>query len=364
MATAPMAPVNTAGNIESVLKLIQGGSDLFKGSSTTSTTRSDISQQGVNQLLQNILASNQGLGAVSGAQRSAGLYNSSTNQMLINDLLARATGEVESRRAGTTTTTKKNPQLGAADILSLLGTSAASSVAGKVLGPTVKGLGKKVGLDDAGAKLADLLGVGTGGNVVTAEGIAGTSSGFATNAAGELVGAGSASLDSLAGIGASSFTDALLGAGLAEGAGYALATEGIGTAGAALLADGTLVGAGSAALDAAAGISAAATAAEGIGTAATLAEGATIAAEGTGIVATLVEIGSWIASLFSDERLKTDITPVGKTNEGQNIYTYKYVDNPITTHMGVLAQETLKRTPEAVTMHPIGALMVDYSKIK
>lgn len=52
--------------------------------------------------------------------------------------------------------------------------------------------------------------------------------------------------------------------------------------------------------------------------------------------------------LFSDRDLKTDIKKVGKTDEGLNVYTYKYKwGGP--TQMGVMAQEVEKKRPEAVT---------------
>jgi hypothetical protein len=51
--------------------------------------------------------------------------------------------------------------------------------------------------------------------------------------------------------------------------------------------------------------------------------------------------------VFSDERVKEDIQPVGETYEGLPIYTYKYKwGGP--THMGVMAQEVEQVHPEAV----------------
>jgi len=72
----------------------------------------------------------------------------------------------------------------------------------------------------------------------------------------------------------------------------------------------------------------------------------------------LLNIGSM---LFSDRRLKENIKKVGKTDDGLNVYTYKYKGLP-TTHMGVMAQEVRKKTPGAVGK--IGGLLaVDYSKV-
>lgn len=73
-------------------------------------------------------------------------------------------------------------------------------------------------------------------------------------------------------------------------------------------------------------------------------------------------LGSF-SSLFalSDERAKEDIKRVGKTDDGQNIYTYRYKSGgPM--QMGLMAQEVMKRKPEAVARHESGLLMVDYAK--
>lgn len=77
------------------------------------------------------------------------------------------------------------------------------------------------------------------------------------------------------------------------------------------------------------------------------------------IMSGLFGLGSTVAGIFSDERLKENIERVGETDEGTPIYTYNYkAGGP--THMGVMAQEAPK---EAVHKHPSGYLMVDYSKV-
>lgn len=67
-----------------------------------------------------------------------------------------------------------------------------------------------------------------------------------------------------------------------------------------------------------------------------------------------------IASIFSDARLKTDITRIGQTEGGQPVYTYRYMgEGPY--HMGVMAQES---PSEAVHVDAAtGYLKVDYSKV-
>lgn len=55
-----------------------------------------------------------------------------------------------------------------------------------------------------------------------------------------------------------------------------------------------------------------------------------------------------LLSLFSDERVKENIRAVGKTNDGQKIYSYNYKGNPTPT-MGLLAHEVEKKHPKAVS---------------
>ncbi|MGI3184337.1 tail fiber domain-containing protein [Nioella aestuarii] len=65
---------------------------------------------------------------------------------------------------------------------------------------------------------------------------------------------------------------------------------------------------------------------------------------------------------ISDARLKTDITPVGTAANGLTLYEYRYVGSP-TVHRGVMAQEVLTHTPEAVVTLPGGYLAVNYTML-
>jgi hypothetical protein len=73
-------------------------------------------------------------------------------------------------------------------------------------------------------------------------------------------------------------------------------------------------------------------------------------------------VGSAISAMFSDERLKENVRPVGKTHSGETVYTYRYKGGG-PTHMGVMAQELERTNPDAVIMHPSGYRMVDYAKV-
>lgn len=92
------------------------------------------------------------------------------------------------------------------------------------------------------------------------------------------------------------------------------------------------------------------------------------------------QVGSWLAGIsegigtnegstttttqpggfFSDKRLKKDIKKIGKTYDGQTIYSYKMGDDP-RTRIGLIAQEVEKDHPKAVGL-AAGFKMVDYGK--
>lgn len=81
-----------------------------------------------------------------------------------------------------------------------------------------------------------------------------------------------------------------------------------------------------------------------------------------GLFGTIGTIGSAaLPFLLSDRRAKTDIKKVGKTNDGQNIYSYRYrAGGP--RQMGLMAQEVQQKHPEAVARTLSGFLAVDYGK--
>lgn len=64
---------------------------------------------------------------------------------------------------------------------------------------------------------------------------------------------------------------------------------------------------------------------------------------------------------FSDRRLKKNIKKIGKTSDGQNLYSYRYKgsDEP---QIGLMAQEVEKRDPSAVVTTPSGFKAVNYDK--
>jgi hypothetical protein len=65
--------------------------------------------------------------------------------------------------------------------------------------------------------------------------------------------------------------------------------------------------------------------------------------------------------LHSDVRLKTNIEPVGKLDNGLTVYKYRYLGHDA-FHLGLLAQEVEKQNPDAVAWDRNGFKMVDYDK--
>jgi hypothetical protein len=84
-------------------------------------------------------------------------------------------------------------------------------------------------------------------------------------------------------------------------------------------------------------------------------------AEGTGSLSgSTTTTNSSQNGIFSDRRLKTSVHKVGKTFDGQDIYTYKYKGHP-ETHMGLMAQDVEDTHPDAVGLAS-GYKTVDYRK--
>lgn len=63
---------------------------------------------------------------------------------------------------------------------------------------------------------------------------------------------------------------------------------------------------------------------------------------------------------MSDERVKENIKPVGKLDNGFTVYSFNYKGDP-TPHIGLIAQEVEKSRPEAVSTTPAGLKLLDYA---
>jgi hypothetical protein len=83
-------------------------------------------------------------------------------------------------------------------------------------------------------------------------------------------------------------------------------------------------------------------------------------AEGTGALSGSTTTTQQPGGFFSDKRLKHDIEKIGKTFDGQHIYSYKMHGDP-RTHIGLMAQEVEKKHPGSVGLAG-GYKIVDYGR--
>lgn len=99
---------NEGSSLDAVVKLL----GLITGSGKqTTTTSGGMSPEGLSAILKQSLDSNQGLAQLLGGQNAAGMYNSSTNQMLSNDLVSRLTAQAQANSISKTTTTQTQSPL-------------------------------------------------------------------------------------------------------------------------------------------------------------------------------------------------------------------------------------------------------------
>jgi len=96
--------INTTAGLSSLFQSLFGKSGSVYYDPTTETKQTQFSAEALKALLSEKLAGIQGLEAVAGGQKRAGLYNTSTSQLLINDLLVRSAAEVAKQAAPTVTT--------------------------------------------------------------------------------------------------------------------------------------------------------------------------------------------------------------------------------------------------------------------
>lgn len=83
---------------------------------------------------------------------------------------------------------------------------------------------------------------------------------------------------------------------------------------------------------------------------------------GGSMLSTLLGVGSLAASVFSDERLKENIKPVGKLDDGLTVYKYNYKTGGPTV-LGVMAQEVEKKNKAALGPEVDGFKTVNYDMV-
>lgn len=80
-----------------------------------------------------------------------------------------------------------------------------------------------------------------------------------------------------------------------------------------------------------------------------------------GMLGGIAGIGSSLLGLFSDRRLKEDIKPIGKLDNGLTVYSYR-MKGDTRTQIGLMADEVAEMHPGAIIRHPSGFAMVNYAE--
>lgn len=65
----------------------------------------------------------------------------------------------------------------------------------------------------------------------------------------------------------------------------------------------------------------------------------------------------------SDVRLKEDIVPLGRLDNGIGVYRFRYLGSDHTSYVGVMAQDVQTIVPNAVSRGRDGYLLVDYDRL-
>ena len=160
-----LAGLGTPAGITSLL-------NIFKGSSSTQTQTTNVSLAAQQALLQQDLIGNNGvpgLASLAMGQKSAGMYNSTVNQLLTNSLLAKSAADVAALSSSKTTTNTVNPQLGGGSAgktaLGVIGTAIAGNLINKAVGGAIGAAGSSMmsalglgGTAIAGDKLLSMAG--------------------------------------------------------------------------------------------------------------------------------------------------------------------------------------------------------------
>lgn len=82
-----------------------------------------------------------------------------------------------------------------------------------------------------------------------------------------------------------------------------------------------------------------------------------------GLISGGLKIASAVA-LFSDDRLKTDVTLLRRRPDGVGIYSYRFLGPDTTRFEGLLASDVLAARPDAVAIdEPTGLYRVDYDAL-
>lgn len=150
-----MAALDQLTGLMNLLNGINGQSETTTTSGGTQTTQTNLSDAAVQEQIKRILAGSGGVRDIGGSARRSGLYNSTSEDLLLGNLYATAANQGEIARAPTVTTTAPQTQT--------------STREGAGLGQTAALIGGAAALNavlnsqtakNAGNSLLDLIGIG------------------------------------------------------------------------------------------------------------------------------------------------------------------------------------------------------------
>ena len=152
-----MAQESSIGNLLTLLQAFSGKSGTTTTTGGTSTKQTVLDQNTLNAIMKSALEGNQGLANVASGQRAAGMYDSTVNTQLTNDLLSRLATQTAVAGAPTVTTTPKTTVTTAAPGVGMggVGMIGGLSLAQNLLDPkSRKSLLEQLGFGDSGSSTA------------------------------------------------------------------------------------------------------------------------------------------------------------------------------------------------------------------
>jgi len=110
--------------------------DATSKGTATETTKTDLSEDAISEIIRGMMESDSGLASILQGQAGKGLYNSSTSQLLTNDLAARVAGKAALASAPTTRTVSetKKQSAGGVDPKMAAGLKLMEALVGKAFG--------------------------------------------------------------------------------------------------------------------------------------------------------------------------------------------------------------------------------------
>lgn len=142
-----MAALDQLTGLMSVINGLKGQSQTTTTGGGTQTQQTNVSDAGIQQLLNQILSGSGGVKSIGSRARSSGLYNSTSEDLLLSNLYATAANQAELARSPTVTTSAPTTQTttqkgaGIGDLAAGLGgaflASQALNIGGKALSPAI-----------------------------------------------------------------------------------------------------------------------------------------------------------------------------------------------------------------------------------